>query len=99
LPHTDVNSVPSSSVCLSVCLLIYIYINIYIYIKHIIFGYKFALGKVKRQFAVLFAKFQAFLYALIDTSVRSLRSDSGQSMSGAEKGKREGRHIEMTFSL
>jgi hypothetical protein len=54
---------------------------------------------VKRQFAVLFPKFQAFLYALIHTAVRSLRSDSGQSMSGAENEKREGRHIEMTFSL
>jgi len=48
---------------------------------------------------VLFPKFQAFLYALIHTAVRSLRSNSGQSMSGAEKEKREGRHIEMTFSL
>ena len=33
---------------------------------------------------MLFPKFQAFLYALIHTAVRSLRSDSGQSMSGAE---------------
>jgi len=54
---------------------------------------------VKRQFAVLSFKFQAFLYALIHTAVRSLRSDSGQSMSDAEKEKKEGRHIEMTFSL
>jgi len=46
-----------------------------------------------------FQKFQTFLYALIYTAVRSLRSDSGQSMSGAENEKREGMHIEMTFSL
>jgi len=32
-------------------------------------------------------------------AVRSLRSDSSQLISGAEKEKREGRHIEMTFSL
>ena len=49
--------------------------------------------------AVLSPRFQVFLYALTHTSVRSLRSDSGRSMSFAEKEKREGRHIEMTFSL
>jgi hypothetical protein len=56
-------------------------------------------GKVKRQVALLFPRFQAFLYALAHTAERSLRSDSGQSMSGAEKEEREGRRIEMTFSL
>jgi len=55
-------------------------------------------GKVKRRVAVLFPRFQALLYALTHTVVSSLRSDSGQSMSGAEKEKREARLIEMTFS-
>ena len=39
---------------------------------------------------MLFPRFQAFLYALTHMAVRSLRSDSGQLMSGAEKGKKRG---------
>jgi len=48
---------------------------------------------------VPFPKFQAFLYALTQTAVGILRSDSGQSIIGAEKEKRQGRHIEMTLNL
>jgi len=50
------------------------------------------------QAAVLRPTFYAFLYALSQMAVRVLNSDSGHLMSGAEKEKSDGRHIEMTFN-
>jgi len=50
-------------------------------------------GKMKRLEAVLLPKFHAFVYACIQMAVSVLMSFSGHSMRGAEKERRDGRHM------